>query len=73
MAIIKNLDKFAHATLVQSNKGNYFVVSSVNGLANETYIFPADENGEVTSWGEVWGIRPQDHEAGIAAAETEDD
>ncbi len=31
------------------------VVSAVTGWAHETYIFPADENGKVTAWGELPG------------------
>jgi len=34
----------------------YVVVSKINGpLATETYIFPASEDGEITSWGELPG------------------
>lgn len=31
------------------------VVSAVNGIAYETYIFACDENGKVTKWGELPG------------------
>lgn len=40
-----------------AKKTNYVVVSSVNALLTgpETYIFPANEDGEVASWGELDG------------------
>lgn len=40
------------------------------GLRSETYIFPCDESGEVTSWGEMPGsIKDSlDHEAALLEA-----
>jgi len=29
---------------------------------DETYIFPADKEGDVSSWSEVWGTKPSNHE-----------
>lgn len=36
-------------------KYEYVVVSAANVYAFETYIFPSDETGKVTSWGELEG------------------
>lgn len=48
----------------------YVVVSSICAMFSgpETYIFPADENGEVTSWGELPGSYRggYDHDQAIA-------
>jgi len=33
-----------------------YVIASTSYMANETYIFPANENGEITSYGEVGGL-----------------
>lgn len=47
----------------------YLVVSAVSVLGTpETYIFPADENGEVVDWGELPGSFKGgfDHERAIA-------
>jgi len=51
----------------------YVVVSAVHDPITgipETFIFPADEQGEVTSWGELDGSfsGSLDHSAAIAAA-----
>jgi hypothetical protein len=59
--IIRELDGFeGQAVLVQKGE-RFYVVSSLplafdTGLP-ETLVFPADESGEVTSWGEVAGGR----------------
>jgi peroxiredoxin len=46
----------------------YVVVSAVNDrLAHETYISPADEEGNITSWGELDGSfrGAMDHERAL--------
>lgn len=57
---------------------NYVIVSAVsNAWAHETYIFPADKNGNVLSWGELEGSErgTTSHEYVLANAgyEVEDD
>lgn len=46
----------------------FFVVSSVSAMYTgfETLVFPADENGEVTNWGEVAGGRGMSRSEAIA-------
>lgn len=53
-------DMNGDARLYQLSKpltGNdYVVVSGIsNAWGTETYIFPADKSGEITSWGELEG------------------
>ena len=45
----------------------YFVVSSVVAMFSgfETLVFPSDENGNVTDWGEVAGGRGVSREEAI--------
>jgi hypothetical protein len=67
---IKDLNGFSgHASLYklsepvgygwdgEKGKTEFVVVSAANVMfsGNETYIFPADEKGEVTDWGEMPG------------------
>jgi len=33
-----------------------YVIASTSYLANETYIFPADETGKITDYGEIGGV-----------------
>jgi len=49
----------AAQVLVRGEDGRHFVVSSVHAMFSgfETLVFPADEQGEVTSWLEVAGGR----------------
>lgn len=43
--------------------GKMYIVSSVSDImVNETYIFKADSDGDVSNWGEVYGTRPADHD-----------
>ncbi len=50
-------------TVVKSSEQNCYLVSSVlSCYADETFIFQCDEQGKVTNWGEVWGIRPAQHQ-----------
>jgi len=60
---IKNDDDFWHDyNSEQDNDGPpslnslEYVLVSTSYDANETYIFPANANGEVTHWGEIGGI-----------------
>lgn len=66
--LIKNLEDFTgHAALYELSEPlasydgekhyKYVVVSATNVMLSgpETYIFPADEKGEVTEWGELAG------------------
>ena len=48
----------------------YVVVSAVTGWFEETYIFPADENGRITDWGELEGSTGgiYDHAGALGAA-----
>jgi hypothetical protein len=54
------------------NQHEYVVVSAVVACIGgpETYIFPADENGEITDWGELKGSfqGALDHELALANA-----
>lgn len=34
-------------------KGDHYYIVSYSHMANETMVFPADENGEVTNWWDV--------------------
>ena len=55
-------------TVMQTQSGVYVVVSSVSGFgADETFIFPSDKEGNIIDFGEIWGIRPKNHKAGIQA------
>lgn len=51
---------------------DYVVVSAVNafGMGNETYIFPADKDGEIVDWGELPGSfkGALDHETALENA-----
>lgn len=48
----------------------YVVSSAVNHWAHETYLFPADETGEIVDFGELPGSYQggTDHEAAIVRA-----
>ncbi|WP_280350401.1 hypothetical protein [Nocardia abscessus] len=58
----------------ETSETEYVIVSALSAAFDtgdaETYIFPADENGEVTSWGELRGsIRGfYDHELALKGA-----
>lgn len=70
--IVRELDKGfkGHACLVKKG-GQYFVVSSADALFSgpETLVFPADESGKVTDWGEVAGGKGTSREQAIAELE----
>lgn len=64
--LIKKLDGFRDAALYELSEPiasydkkhhKHVVVSATYAMfgAPETYIFPADESGEVTDWGELYG------------------
>lgn len=40
----------------------HYLVSSVNALVTgpETMVFSCDEDGDVSSWGDLWSSRPYD-------------
>jgi hypothetical protein len=51
----------------------FYCVSSVTVLGTpETLVFPADETGKVTSWGEVAGGKHVSREEAIADLEASD-
>lgn len=54
---IAKLYKLSHPAYYDDGKEtNYVIVSAIsNAWAYETYIFPADEQGAVLSWGELEG------------------
>jgi hypothetical protein len=60
----------AKQVLVRGPEG-YFVVSSVVAMFGgfETLVFPADEKGEVTDWGEIAGGRGMSRDEAIADLE----
>jgi hypothetical protein len=73
---IRELTGFTgHAALYQLDNGEYVVASAVVAPFSgpETLVFPADESGEVTSWGEIGGVRGAlDHAAALATVGTEE-
>jgi hypothetical protein len=64
----------AEQVLVRRRNGDYAIVSSVVAPFSgfETLVFPADEHGEVTSWGEIAGGRGVSREDAIAELEAMD-
>jgi hypothetical protein len=45
----------------------YVIASAVTEFVVETLVFPADESGEVTDWGDIAGVRGEtDHAAALA-------
>ena len=69
VTVIREGAGFESAVLVQRND-EYFVVSSIAFAFDtggpETLVFPADETGEITDWGEVAGGRGMSREEAIA-------
>ena len=71
-----NLDSFSgHAALYKLSEPHegfdHVVVSAVNtSFAHETYLFGADESGEVKEWGELDGSERNvcDHEVALSNA-----
>lgn len=57
-------------TFGDDQKSGFVVVSKINSWAHETYIFPANEQGEVVDWCELDGSRKGEHshEAVLRAA-----
>lgn len=50
-----------HVSYDEGKTASHVVVSKVNVWAHETYIFPADESGEVPDWGELEGSAKGEH------------
>jgi hypothetical protein len=69
----RNLPGFTgNAWLVKDSKSDqHFVVSGTNAMLSgwEVLVFPADSDGEVTSWGEVAGGRGISHDEAISDLE----
>ncbi len=67
--IIKELKGFKGVACLVKRGEKYFVVSSLGSAFDtglpETLVFPSDENGKVTSWGEVAGGRGVSREEAI--------
>ena len=68
--IVRELERTgsgAEQVLVKKG-GRFYVVSSVVAMFTgfETLVFPADERGKVTDWGEVAGGRGMSREEAIA-------
>lgn len=61
-------------TVVQSDDGNIYVVSSSTGtrsggmFVDETMIFHGNAKGDISDWHEVDCIKPHDHIEGIRIA-----
>jgi len=54
----------ASETTVTPKMTEFILVSRVIAMDHgdwETLIFPADEEGEVLDWGELWGVRGWEH------------
>lgn len=60
----------SHQFLVTDNEGQFWIVSDANGMfADETMIFQADSEGEVTDWVEVGVAYPHgSHEDALNSA-----
>lgn len=59
VTIIRELTGFTGSACLVKRGDDYFVVSSTVAMYSgpETLVFPADESGKVTDWGEVAGGR----------------
>jgi hypothetical protein len=68
VSVVRELDDFKGNACLVRRGVEYFVVSTadVPMLGSETLVFPADEEGKVTSWGEVAGGRGVTREEAIA-------
>lgn len=66
---IRKLSSFnGDAALYRLDDGTYVAVSAIDTYSGpETLVFPADEDGDVTDWGEIGGGRGYfDHERALA-------
>ena len=66
--IKKGLDGFNGDAWLVKRGDEYFIVSGTTAMFTgwEVLVFPADEKGAVTNWGEVAGGRGISHEDAIA-------
>lgn len=63
----KNLFGFTGTAWLVEIDGYYFIVSGTIAFTGwECLVFPANKNGEVTSWGDVAGGRGFSHEDALA-------
>lgn len=71
--IKKGLEGFTGEAWLVKKGRKYFVVSGAHAMFTgwEVLVFPANEKGEVTSWGEVAGGRGITHAEAIAQLERE--
>lgn len=54
--IKSNLPNFSgNAALYETSDQGFVIVSAIDEYVTETYIFPADADGNVTDWGELDG------------------
>ncbi len=65
---VRELTGFTGSACLVRRGEEYFAVSSTVAAYTgfETLVFPADKNGEVTSWGDVAGGRGVSREEAIA-------
>jgi len=65
--IRKDLENFTGEAWLVKKDDKYYVVSGASVMFTgwEVLVFPADENGKVSSWGDVCGGRGITHEEAI--------
>jgi len=67
--IKKHLEGFTGDAWLVKKGDEYYVVSGTSAMFTgwEVLVFPSDENGKVTDWGDVCGGRGIDHQEAIPA------
>jgi len=61
-------DGHGFRTVVRTDRGGHYLISEVHReRVDEVMVFPCSEAGEITDWGEVYGIREGTTEGAIRA------